>query len=255
MKGRPLRENKTKMRPGHQKADEAEEEESEVKKQDEDESREREEEEEEEEVVVVEEGQDMVLTEVEVEVEEEDEVEVGEDLNPNPRISRPLQQEISTATIANASFADFMGFSLLENYVDASQQVSSESYESSDEQCVPDPQQLELSYQEASAHPARIRKPMSAFLIWAHSRRMQLRRRLPDVDNRDISRILGGMWRQLTEEQRHPYRVRSQQLWQNFRSTADSKTYRYRRMRSVQAGPAELEKMMAAALQEEGSKK
>lgn len=54
-------------------------------------------------------------------------------------------------------------------------------------------------------HPLAPKRPMSAFLRYAQSRRKIMRDKNPDMSNTDISRILGEMWRNSSEEKKAPY--------------------------------------------------
>ncbi len=46
---------------------------------------------------------------------------------------------------------------------------------------------------------------MSAFLRYSKTRRSQVKKEFPDIDNTDISRLLGKMWNKASEEEKRPY--------------------------------------------------
>lgn len=46
---------------------------------------------------------------------------------------------------------------------------------------------------------------MSAFLRYSKCKRKEVKQENPHVDNTDISRILGHMWRNATEEEKEPF--------------------------------------------------
>ena len=46
---------------------------------------------------------------------------------------------------------------------------------------------------------------MSAYLFYSVDKRHELRKQNPDTKNTEISRILGQMWRSLTDEERRPF--------------------------------------------------
>jgi hypothetical protein len=46
---------------------------------------------------------------------------------------------------------------------------------------------------------------MSAFLFFSMGKRKELSEKNPDMKNTEISRILGQMWRSLTDDERHPF--------------------------------------------------
>lgn len=47
---------------------------------------------------------------------------------------------------------------------------------------------------------------MSAFLKYSMSRRSTVKNENPDMNNTDISRLLGEMWRNASEDEKKPYR-------------------------------------------------
>lgn len=46
---------------------------------------------------------------------------------------------------------------------------------------------------------------MSAFLKFSSNRRKKVKACHPDMNNTDISRLLGEMWRNLNEDEKKPY--------------------------------------------------
>ena len=54
-------------------------------------------------------------------------------------------------------------------------------------------------------NPLAPKRPMSAFLRYAQSRRKIVRDKNPDMNNTDVSRLLGEMWRNSSEEKKAPY--------------------------------------------------
>mmetsp|Transcript_16017 Transcript_16017/g.24044 ORF Transcript_16017/g.24044 Transcript_16017/m.24044 type:complete len:427 (-) Transcript_16017:189-1469(-) len=57
----------------------------------------------------------------------------------------------------------------------------------------------------AKKHPLAPKRPMSAFLKYSLSRRRAVKADNPDMNNTDISRLLGEMWRNAHEEEKRPY--------------------------------------------------
>lgn len=49
------------------------------------------------------------------------------------------------------------------------------------------------------------RRPMSAFLFYSIGKRQQIKEENPQMKNTEISRVLGEMWRSLSEEERRPF--------------------------------------------------
>ena len=49
------------------------------------------------------------------------------------------------------------------------------------------------------------KKMMSAFLFYSIRKRQEIKEKNPEMKNTEISRILGDMWRSLTDEERRPF--------------------------------------------------
>ena len=58
----------------------------------------------------------------------------------------------------------------------------------------------------AKKHPLAPKRPMSAFLKYSISRRKAVKADNPDMNNTDISRLLGEMWRNASEDDKRPYK-------------------------------------------------
>jgi hypothetical protein len=57
----------------------------------------------------------------------------------------------------------------------------------------------------AKQHPGAPKRIMSAFLHFSKTRRATVKEKNPDVSNRDVSRLLGEMWRNASEAEKSPY--------------------------------------------------
>lgn len=57
----------------------------------------------------------------------------------------------------------------------------------------------------AKKHPLAPKRPMSAFLKFSQNRRAKIKEQNPDMGNTDVSRLLGEMWRNASENERRPY--------------------------------------------------
>ncbi|GAX22157.1 high mobility group protein B4 [Fistulifera solaris] len=62
-----------------------------------------------------------------------------------------------------------------------------------------------VSSRRQKKDPAAPRRPMSAFLFFSVGKRKELSEKNPDMKNTGISRILGQMWRSLTDNERRPF--------------------------------------------------
>ncbi len=68
---------------------------------------------------------------------------------------------------------------------------------------IPTPESLPK--RRAKKHPLAPKRPMSAFLKFSLNRRKSVKAGHPDMNNTDISRLLGEMWRNASEEEKRPY--------------------------------------------------
>ena len=57
----------------------------------------------------------------------------------------------------------------------------------------------------AKKHPDAPKRPMSAFLKFSQTTRGEMKKANPDVQNTDISRLLGEAWRNMSEAEKLPY--------------------------------------------------
>ena len=63
----------------------------------------------------------------------------------------------------------------------------------------------QVPYKRAKKDPSAPKRPMSAFLYFSQGRRQQIKDKNPDIKNTEVSRLLGELWRNATEEERRPY--------------------------------------------------
>lgn len=57
-----------------------------------------------------------------------------------------------------------------------------------------------------------IKRPMNAFMVWAQTARKDLSSRYPNLHNAQLSKALGKMWHQLTDEQKIPFSIEASRL-------------------------------------------
>ena len=58
--------------------------------------------------------------------------------------------------------------------------------------------------------PSAPKRPMSAFLMYAQTKRAVLQRENPDIPNADISRMLGEIWRKASVDEKRPFLEREE---------------------------------------------
>jgi hypothetical protein len=63
----------------------------------------------------------------------------------------------------------------------------------------------QVPWKRARKDPSAPKRPMSAFLMFAQTRRTELRRKNPGSKNTEVSQILGEMWRNMSSEERLPF--------------------------------------------------
>lgn len=63
----------------------------------------------------------------------------------------------------------------------------------------------QVPYKRAKKDPSAPKRPMSAFLYFSQGKRKSISDKNPDMKNTEISRLLGEMWRNSTEEERRPH--------------------------------------------------
>ncbi|KRX96776.1 putative transcription factor SOX-14 [Trichinella pseudospiralis] len=60
--------------------------------------------------------------------------------------------------------------------------------------------------------PDRIKRPMNSFMVWAQAQRRQVKTILPEMHNAEVSKWLGKLWRQLSDEDRRPFMEEADRL-------------------------------------------
>jgi len=63
----------------------------------------------------------------------------------------------------------------------------------------------QVPWKRAKKDPTAPKRPMSAFLYFSQGRRSEIKAANPELRNTQVSRILGEMWRNLSDDQRRPH--------------------------------------------------
>jgi len=85
---------------------------------------------------------------------------------------------------------------------------------------------------------ARIRRPMNAFMVWSQIERRKIVAVQPDLHNAEISKRLGRLWRQLSDDERRPFVEEAERL--RVLHGREYPDYKYRPRKRVRPSPAPL---------------
>ncbi|XP_035796048.1 transcription factor Sox-19a-like [Anopheles albimanus] len=83
-----------------------------------------------------------------------------------------------------------------------------------------------------------IKRPMNAFMVWAQTARPMIAGREPKMQNAEISKHLGTLWRQLSAEEKNPFVKRAEELREQHKKQYPDYKYQPRRKQAAKAAAA-----------------
>lgn len=91
-----------------------------------------------------------------------------------------------------------------------------------------------------------IKRPMNAFMVWARQKRKEISQEHPKMHNSEISKMLGAMWKKLTDKDKIPYIEQAKCL--RTQHMKDYPNYKYRPRRKSKTMPISTDQSMSMCL-------
>ncbi|XP_034036340.1 SRY-box transcription factor 32 [Thalassophryne amazonica] len=135
---------------------------------------------------------------------------------------------------ANSAICQNLGLSEAHQgaHIHASEDVRSPSSGPSSPQSVHSDSSCTSPETKCASAPQRVRRPLNAFIIWTKEERRRLAQLNPDLENTDLSKILGRTWKAMSLAEKRPYMQEAERL--RVQHTIDHPNYKYKPRRRKQ---------------------
>lgn len=106
----------------------------------------------------------------------------------------------------------------------------------------------DVNFVRSSGH---VKRPMNPFMVWSQYQRKMICREHPAIHNAQISKQLGQLWKNMTPEQRLPYKIEARRLADLHRATYPDYKYQPRKKTSANQAAAKNNSRFDKAIVEE----
>eukprot|EP00522_Entomoneis_paludosa_P012355 CAMPEP_0172453622 /NCGR_PEP_ID=MMETSP1065-20121228/10852_1 /TAXON_ID=265537 /ORGANISM="Amphiprora paludosa, Strain CCMP125" /LENGTH=355 /DNA_ID=CAMNT_0013205807 /DNA_START=61 /DNA_END=1128 /DNA_ORIENTATION=- len=116
----------------------------------------------------------------------------------------------------------------------------------------------QVPWKRAKKDPSAPKRPMSAFLYYSQGKRSHLKKQHPDMKNTEVSRLLGEMWRNSSDQEKRPHIEKEREERSKYkiriaewRKESEEKQRAQRKAQAEWAASSEQQQQAAAAAQQQ----